>query len=160
MLVSRHLLRVIRGVWIVLILWSEVGVFILAGSRCFWPGSPAVRVSHFLRLYSARLIFVSVLQGGSNATHVLLVADPQILNGKSYPERSSMLRVVSQIFVDLNLRKAWRVARSTRPHTVIFLGDMLDNGFASMPATQYVPHSSPLPFFLNTVTQFQVSHAI
>lgn len=39
---------------------------------------------------------------------------------------------VSRIFVDMNLRKAWRVAKSMRPHAVIFLGDMLDDGFSNM----------------------------
>lgn len=51
----------------------------------------------------------------------------------------------------MNLRKAWRVAKSTRPHAVVFLGDMMDNGFADMHITQYVlcahvlTHSIPLP---------------
>jgi len=38
----------------------------------------------------------------------------------------------------MNLRKAWRVAKSKRPHAVIFLGDMMDNGFADMHITECV----------------------
>ena len=78
------------------------------------------------------------------ATHILLVADPHILDERSYPERSSPLRAVSRIFVDMNLRKAWRVARGKRPHAIIFLGDMMDNGFADMHITKcvYLPPSS------------------
>jgi len=75
---------------------------------------------------------------GKEATHVLIVADPQILDERSYPERSSLLRTISRIFVDMNLRKAWHVAKSTRPHAVIFLGDMMDNGFADTHITQCV----------------------
>ncbi|KAI0256084.1 Metallo-dependent phosphatase-like protein [Lactifluus subvellereus] len=116
MLKPRYSLRTIKTVWVALVIWSEVGVFIAASARCHWPDSPV---------------------GEVNATHILLVADPQILNERSYPERSSLLRAVSRIFVDMNLRKAWRVARSTRPHAVIFLGDMLDNGFADMPSVKY-----------------------
>ncbi|KAI9442239.1 Metallo-dependent phosphatase-like protein [Lactarius indigo] len=37
----------------------------------------------------------------------------------------------------MNLRKAWRVAKSTHPDAVIFLGDMMDNGFADMHITRY-----------------------
>ena len=73
-----------------------------------------------------------VIQGSGKATHILLVADPQILDDRSYPERSSLLRTVSRIFVDMNLRKAWRVAKRKRPHAIIFLGDMMDSGFADM----------------------------
>ena len=97
-------------------------------------------------LHWARRGLVSCLtadlgQGKNNekaATHILLVADPQILDDRSYPERSSLLRTVSRIFVDMNLRKAWRVAKSKRPHAVIFLGDMMDNGFADMHITECV----------------------
>jgi len=86
-------------------------------------------------------------QGKGEQTRVLLVADPQILNERSYPERSSFLRTVSRIFVDMNLRKAWRVAKSMHPHAVIFLGDMMDNGFADMHITKCAllapPHFRP-----------------
>jgi hypothetical protein len=84
-------------------------------------------------------------ENGKAATHILLVADPQILDERSYPGRSSLLRAVSRIFVDMNLRKAWRVVKSKRPHAIIFLGDMMDNGFADMHITEcvYLPRSSP-----------------
>jgi hypothetical protein len=36
----------------------------------------------------------------------------------------------------MNLRKAWRVAKGKRPHAIIFLGDMMDNGFADMHITE------------------------
>jgi hypothetical protein len=103
----------------------------------------------------APLIFDSVHQGQGkgNVTHILLIADPQILNDRSYPERNSLLRTASRIFVDINLRKAWRVARSTRPQTVIFLGDMLDNGFTNMPISECVPK----PNSLVTFPQLQVA---
>ncbi|KAI9459089.1 Metallo-dependent phosphatase [Russula earlei] len=99
-----------RIAWLAVVLWFELGIFITAGTRCRWPDP---------------------------ATHILLIADPQILDQRSYPERNSFLRAVSRIFVDMNLRKAWRVAKGTHPHAVIFLGDMMDNGFADMPIEEY-----------------------
>ena len=39
---------------------------------------------------------------------------------------------LSQFIVDMNIRKAWRVARATGPDVVVTLGDMMDNGRAEM----------------------------
>lgn len=73
-------------------------------------------------------------------THVLLVADPQILDGLSYPDRSPWLGTLSQVVVDLNLRKSWWAIRkllirnghnnrtNENSDAVVFLGDMMDNG--------------------------------
>jgi ethanolamine phosphate phosphodiesterase len=49
----------------------------------------------------------------------------------------------------MNLRKAWRVAKRKRPDAIIFLGDMMDNGFADMHITEcvYLPVLIT-PFFL------------
>ncbi|KAH9176291.1 Metallo-dependent phosphatase-like protein [Lactarius sanguifluus] len=107
-------LKTLRTVWVAIILCCEVCVFIAAAARCRWPDL-----------------------GKGEQTRVLLIADPQILNEESYPERSPFLVTLSRIFVDMNLRKAWRVAKSMRPHAVIFLGDMMDNGFADMHITRY-----------------------
>ena len=137
----RYPLTVIRTAWIAIVLWLEIGIFLAASLRCRWPRPGGVLV----RFIGARRGLVSCLtadlgQGNNEkaATHILLVADPQILDDRSYPERSSLLRTVSRIFVDMNLRKAWRVAKSKRPHAVIFLGDMMDNGFADMHITECV----------------------
>ena len=75
--------------------------------------------------------------------HILLVADPQILDMHSYPERGLLLSALSQLIVDLHLRKSWAAMRSwlltekDEPESqveghakeaVVFLGDMMDNG--------------------------------
>jgi hypothetical protein len=89
-----------------------------------------------------------VHQGEGNPTQVLIIADPQILDERSYPGRSSPLRTLSRIFVEMNMRKAWRVAKRTRPHAIIFLGDIMDNGFANMHITKYV-FANPSPTSLS-----------
>lgn len=73
-------------------------------------------------------------------THVLLIADPQILDGLSYPDRPPWLCALSQVVVDLNLRKSWWAIRkillrhghkngaNENSDAVVFLGDMMDNG--------------------------------
>lgn len=65
-------------------------------------------------------------------THVLLVADPQVIDTRSYPGRPWPLTMLGQLIVDLNLRKNWRAARDFHPDVVIFLGDMMDGGRFNM----------------------------
>jgi hypothetical protein len=71
-------------------------------------------------------------------THVLIVADPQILDLQSYPERSWILRHISKLMTDLNMRRSWAAARRLRPDAVIFLGDMMDRGRVDMPDKECV----------------------
>jgi hypothetical protein len=71
-------------------------------------------------------------------THVLVVADPQILDHRSYPGRPAILTYITQVLVDLNIRKNWREATRLNPDAVIFLGDMMDGGRFPMSDTEYV----------------------
>lgn len=69
------------------------------------------------------------MTGDERTSHVLLIADPQVLDAHSYPGRESWLVSLTQFIVDLNLRKSWRlVALKLKPHVVVFLGDMMDGG--------------------------------
>ena len=73
-------------------------------------------------------------------SHILLVADPQVLDIHSYPDRGFLLSALSQLVVDLNLRKSWGAMRTwlltesdileetERKEAVVFLGDMMDSG--------------------------------
>ena len=66
------------------------------------------------------------------------MADPQILDHRSYPGRTPWLTRLSQFIVDLNLRKSWRAVLRQNPHAVVFLGDMMDGGRFAMSDTEYV----------------------
>ncbi|KAH9947515.1 Metallo-dependent phosphatase [Amylocystis lapponica] len=72
-----------------------------------------------------------------NPTRVLVVADPQILDRRSYPGRAEWLVHLSAFLVDINLRKSWRAAMTLRPHAVVFLGDMMDGGRADISDEEY-----------------------
>ncbi|KLO20354.1 Metallo-dependent phosphatase, partial [Schizopora paradoxa] len=108
----------VRIVWLVAVLWYELGAFFWSAAGCQWPNFDHLKLGN------------SKVRGlGSNSpAHVLLVADPQILDHRSYPGRSGWLMSLSQFIVDLNLRKSWLVASRFEPDVVIFLGDMMDNG--------------------------------
>jgi hypothetical protein len=80
---------------------------------------------------------------GGNHKNILIVADPQVLDRHSYPERPPWLRLLSQIMTDLNMRKSWRaVHQRFRPDYVVFLGDMRDNGRLDMTHEEYVHQST------------------
>lgn len=65
-------------------------------------------------------------------THVLLVADPQILDQRSYPGRDPALMWLTQRIVDMNMRRSWRATQTLHPDVVVFLGDMMDGGRFAM----------------------------
>ncbi|VDB95220.1 unnamed protein product [Peniophora sp. CBMAI 1063] len=106
----------LRIVWVLIVLWLELGTYYWSTIDCIWPDEPL---------------------SGTNPAHVLLIADPQVLDENSYPDRGPILMALSQAVVDLQLRKAWRTALATRPDAVVFLGDMLDNGRAERGDTEY-----------------------
>jgi 3',5'-cyclic AMP phosphodiesterase CpdA len=74
----------------------------------------------------------------ASTSHVLLVADPQIVDRYSYPNRNFLFAYLTRLIVDLNLRKNWKVAIEKKPDVVVFLGDMMDNGRDSMSDAEWV----------------------
>ncbi|KAJ3896802.1 Metallo-dependent phosphatase-like protein [Lentinula edodes] len=100
----RTLINGLRLFWISLIFWYDYGIFRYRSGKCGWP-----------------LI--------DTPEHVLLVADPQIIDHRSYPGRPALLTYISQLIVDLNLRKNWRAALRSAPDVVFFLGDYMDSGY-------------------------------
>ncbi|KIJ67637.1 hypothetical protein HYDPIDRAFT_84614 [Hydnomerulius pinastri MD-312] len=110
----------LRAVWVLAVIWLELGTFHFALHDCHWPDTrqPLIRDSRIVRL--------------------LVMADPQIIDRHSYPERGALLSAISQFMVDLNLRKSWNAAfHHLRPDVVVVLGDMMDNGRLSMSADEY-----------------------
>ncbi|KAH8914996.1 hypothetical protein BT69DRAFT_1230927, partial [Atractiella rhizophila] len=64
-------------------------------------------------------------QRGVEPFHLLLLADPQILDQRSYPGRNPLLKWLGEKITDNFARKSWRLALRTDPKTIIFLGDLL-----------------------------------
>ncbi|KIY49078.1 Metallo-dependent phosphatase [Fistulina hepatica ATCC 64428] len=114
------MVNALRLLWVVVVWYFERGIFFSHAGSCSWPQPPTA---------------LDIL--GSNVTHVLLVADPQILNHRSYPGRPQLLTWLTQKVVDLNIRKNWQAAMSKKPDAVIFLGDMMDGGRFAMSEDEY-----------------------
>ncbi|KAF8897076.1 Metallo-dependent phosphatase-like protein [Gymnopilus junonius] len=106
---SRHraVVNGLRIFWVLAILWYELGIFSASVRWCNWPDP-------YLHL----------------PAHILLVADPQIVDRHSYSSRGPLLSYLTRVLVDLNLRKNWRILS-------YFLGDMMDNGRYAMPEEEY-----------------------
>ncbi|KAG6842150.1 hypothetical protein C0991_001643 [Blastosporella zonata] len=112
----------LRIFWVIITLWYELGVFFHSVSSCDWPDAALQSSSP---------------HAAGTPSHVLLVADPQILDHRSYPERGQFLTYLSRLVVDLNLRKNWWAALRKTPDVVIFLGDMMDGGRIDMSDDEY-----------------------
>ncbi|OAX44112.1 Metallo-dependent phosphatase [Rhizopogon vinicolor AM-OR11-026] len=110
----------LRATWILVVLWYEIYAFDHVLHACQWPdihqpNAPDSRIGR-----------------------VLVVADPQIIDHRSYPGRGFLLKALGQFIIDLNLRRSWRSTISRlQPHAVVFLGDLMDNGRASMSNIEY-----------------------
>lgn len=62
-------------------------------------------------------------------TNVMLVADPQLIDGHTYPERNRLLLKLSQHTVDVYLKQNYKaLVNQLKPDYIMFLGDYLDNG--------------------------------
>ncbi|TFK73954.1 hypothetical protein BDN72DRAFT_760618 [Pluteus cervinus] len=113
-----HIIAAFRAVLSIAVLNLEYGIFFSTVMKCHWPTLPA-RSAHL------------------PAAHVLLITDPQILDRHSYPERSSVLTYLSQVFTDLNMRKSWRAILRKQPGVIFVLGDMMDNGRLAFENDEY-----------------------
>jgi ethanolamine phosphate phosphodiesterase len=74
---------------------------------------------------------------GAQPWHVLVVADPQLLDMRSYPGRNWLARWLGVKFTDNYARKAWRFVKGSRGKdgpldSVVWLGDLLDSGVESV----------------------------
>ncbi|KAF9526601.1 Metallo-dependent phosphatase-like protein [Crepidotus variabilis] len=115
-----HILRII---WILLVIYYERVAFHVSVHSCEWPDD---------------LLPESLNSAGQpRPEHILLVADPQILDAYSYPRRSPILSSLTKLIVDLNMKKNWDAALRKSPDAVVFLGDMMDGGRRDIPTEQY-----------------------
>ncbi|EAU91483.1 CDC1 [Coprinopsis cinerea okayama7 len=107
--------------WICLVSWFEYFRFSHDGKQCPWPDSK----------------FLPSSDSTVKPYHILVIADPQILDHRSYPERGFFLSWITRLIVTINMRKNWWVAKSKKPDAVIFLGDLLDGGRFDMSDSEY-----------------------
>ncbi|GAA6041730.1 hypothetical protein JCM8097_008302 [Rhodosporidiobolus ruineniae] len=161
-------LLALRVVLVALVLWFELGTFRAHSSGffglggCKWDDSPSVSG----RVWDGSFALASsrggekggwvaddrwkvASQDGARAGrpfHVLVAADPQLLDMRSYPGRSWILRKVGVWITDLYARKSWRAVLGSRGtggtglDAVVWLGDLLDNGLDAVDQREHASY--------------------
>ena len=138
--ISPAVLLGLRALVVLIVLWYELGTFWWHTSACHWDDS----------LFSS----TTSSKADGKPFHVLMVADPQLLDMRSYPGRNLALRWLGVKVTDAYARKAWRfVIRSrgtngARVDGVVWLGDLMDSGVDSVEPDECV--SLSLPFHPQT----------
>ncbi|EXJ57083.1 hypothetical protein A1O7_07427 [Cladophialophora yegresii CBS 114405] len=96
--------------WIFLLLWGERRIFDQSVRQCLWQqweSWPAHTQPH----------------------HVLLVADPQLVDPHTYPDRPWPLSSLTVLYTDRYLRRSYRLLQEhLQPDATLFLGDLFDGG--------------------------------
>jgi ethanolamine phosphate phosphodiesterase len=120
-------INALRLLWIILILWGEMGVYFWSLRSCSWPDDilvcsqldvPMTGFSHYE--------FQDTIY--ENPTHIMLISDPQVSFISVFNNGATSIGLLQQYLLDLNLRKSWNVASRLKPQYVIFLGNMLARG--------------------------------
>ena len=121
------------AVWVLLLLWGERWVYHSRVEDCHWsswenwvcsatsPSSPSI--------LETRLTTGDTQPPGATPHHLVLVADPQLIDPHSYPGRPWPLNPITVTVTDNYLRRSYsQLQRQLRPDTVFFLGDLFDGG--------------------------------
>ncbi|KAL9119466.1 MAG: hypothetical protein Q9187_003979 [Circinaria calcarea] len=108
-------------IWIVVLWWGERGAFSASISHCdwnTWEQWPSEAAPH----------------------HVVLIADPQLVDPHTYPGRPWPLSTLTTRHTDLYLRRSFSYLQSILdPSTVYFLGDLFDGGREWAAGSNYSP---------------------
>ncbi|CAK7895886.1 cell division control protein 1 [[Candida] anglica] len=121
-----HLLVVLVLAWLVVFIYHERYSPYFHAKACKWP-----RVSEYETVDGSETPAPD--DAGFDAqletAHIMLIADPQLIDNHTYPGRNELLLDLSKHTADAYLKKNYRaLTRFTQPDHIIFLGDYLDNG--------------------------------
>ncbi|KAL8962922.1 MAG: hypothetical protein Q9183_005078 [Haloplaca sp. 2 TL-2023] len=101
--------------WVFVLWWGEVGTFRRKVDQCdwkYWERWPENASPH----------------------HLVLVADPQLVDPHTYPGRPWPLSTITRHHTDYYMRKSFSLIQETLdPTTVFFLGDLFDGGREWLP---------------------------
>ncbi|KAH9813423.1 Metallo-dependent phosphatase-like protein [Melampsora americana] len=129
---------ILRFTWILTLFYAEWFQFYNQISSCQWPSIPSDEAQPDLI---------------PNQFNLLIIADPQLPSiPYSYPTRPYLLQAISIQIINQFIRKSWRLLiRIRKPDAIIFLGDLLDGGVATVDQSEYEAylrtfrHTFPIP---------------
>ncbi|KAI9813357.1 MAG: hypothetical protein M1832_006315 [Thelocarpon impressellum] len=96
--------------WLILLWWGERRVFASSVEDCHWKKWER-------------------WPPGATPHHLVLLADPQLVDPHTYPDRPWPLSALTFRHTDLYLRRAYSTLQASfDPDTILFLGDLFDGG--------------------------------
>lgn len=88
---------------------------------------------------------------------ILLIADPQLIDNHTYPKRPSSLLKLSKLTTDNYLYKNYiSILNNLKPESIIFLGDLLDNGRESTDQYYLEEYKRFYKLFLHPASQRKI----
>ncbi|KAF2468211.1 uncharacterized protein BDR25DRAFT_290911 [Lindgomyces ingoldianus] len=104
------LVRILIAIWFVTLYWGERSAFNSAIGSCRWESWEKWGI-------------------GANPHRLVFVADPQLIDPHTYPDRPWPLNALTIKHTDLYLRRAYsRIQKVLYPDSAVFLGDFFDGG--------------------------------
>lgn len=96
--------------WVICLLWGERWVFTTSLQDCKWENWerwPKEATPH----------------------HLIFIADPQLIDPHSYPERPWILQWLTMLYTDKYIKRSYiSLQKKLHPDTIFFLGDLFDGG--------------------------------
>ena len=87
------------------------------------------RLGYIIRPWTWNLRLTGSQPQGSSPQHIVLVADPQLVDPHTYPGRPWPLSALTIRHTDLYMRKSFNLIQDAlNPDTILFLGDLFDGG--------------------------------
>jgi len=117
------------AIWIVVLLWGERWVFEGSVAACQW--------ANWERWVSLKISQQLILQLTTKPSqpqtatphHLILLADPQLIDPHTYPDRPWPLSTFTILHTDNYLKRSYiQLQKSLHPDTIFFLGDLFDGG--------------------------------
>ncbi|KAF9439023.1 hypothetical protein BGZ76_001475 [Entomortierella beljakovae] len=106
-------IKLLRLIWLVVLLFGEHGVYWAMINQCTWPENSA------WKKHSSSL---------GNRYRIAVIADPQLTDWYSYKQSGLALKL-TEFYTDIFMRRSFsRLHRKLQPDAVVFLGDLLDGG--------------------------------
>ncbi|KAM0751157.1 hypothetical protein T439DRAFT_380157 [Meredithblackwellia eburnea MCA 4105] len=162
-LIPFPLLVVLRLLVVLIVIWYEYGSFWWSVRKCKWDDSPSLKGVTLPPINNTTSTLEDDVDDerdyrwlidpdrDSSSTleakqpfHALILADPQLLDMRSYPGRSWFLRWLGLKVTDMYAKKSWRMVAKRSRGTggrgvdgVVWLGDLLDSGVESMDEAEH-----------------------
>ena len=116
-------------IWVLVLWWGESLVFWRSIAKCRWENWEQWVCLAIVIIFAGHCSSDYVQPSEAVPHHVILLADPQLVDPHTYPGRPFPLSTLTVRYTDLYMRRAFTALEATLdPDTALFLGDLFDGG--------------------------------